>query len=127
MLGCPDGFVNSSVTVARSRGPNWPSEPTSTSTYGLPVGATQAVVPVAFIEETFAHGRALNAFPVCYRRHMEPTGTEHVDVEYSAFAPDKPAWKDAGNRFTADELRAMEEHGADIVLIEPEEPVYRAD
>ena len=58
---------------------------------------------------------------------MQEIETEPAHVDGCAFAADKAAWKDAGNRFTAEELRAMEQHGGDIVIFEASEPVYCAD
>lgn len=47
---------------------------------------------------------------------------------FSAFAPDKAAWKELpGNRYTAEELRAMHERWNDVAIIVPTEPVFDAD
>lgn len=47
---------------------------------------------------------------------------------FSAFAPDKAAWKELpGNRYTPAELRAMEEQWRDLEIFEPLEPVHNAD
>ncbi len=47
---------------------------------------------------------------------------------FSAFAPDKAAWKEVpGNRYTASELRAMHQNWGDLEIIIPTEPVFDAD
>ncbi len=47
---------------------------------------------------------------------------------FSAFGPDKAAWKELpGYRYTAEELRAMEENWKDMEILEPLEPVYSGD
>lgn len=54
----------------------------------------------------------------------EPLGS----AAFSAFAPDKAAWKELpGNRYTAAELRAMHEHWSDVEIIIPAEPVFNGD
>ncbi|MBI2927960.1 MAG: hypothetical protein HYY24_19905 [Verrucomicrobia bacterium] len=58
---------------------------------------------------------------------MNSMSSDFEESPLCAYAPDKQAWKEAGNRFTPEELRAMIEHGSDIVIIDPPEPVYCAD
>jgi len=58
---------------------------------------------------------------------MQRIEIEGAPAEVCAFGADKEQWKEAGHRFTPEELRAMEAHGADIVILEAAETVYCAD
>ncbi len=62
-----------------------------------------------------------------YAPLMQRTEIERAVVDGSAFGVEKEQWKEAGHRFTPEELRAMEAHGADIVIFEPGETIYCAD
>lgn len=71
--------------------------------------------------------RAFQRREIAYTPGMKSTSSDFETSPLCAYAPDKQAWKEAGNRFTPEVLRAMIEHGSDIVIIDPPEPVYCAD
>lgn len=58
---------------------------------------------------------------------VAPDPNAAVPPAWLAFGPEKEAWKQAGNRFTAAELAQLERDSVDFTLRPAPRPTLRAD